>query len=348
MAVNTHVQTLEVLEVIAETAQAVSVVLDVPDRLVNKFRYVPGQFLTVRVPGPDRDGTGVARCYSLSSSPHLDDQLIITVKRVAGGYASNWICDNLRAGDHLTVLSPSGKFVPRSLHQDLLLVGAGSGATPLLSIIKSTLIGGSGAIFFLYVNRTQDDVIFDSELHEIMTEFPDRFVVRHHLDDRDGVVTREDLAVRLSPYAKCDVYLCGPDGFMTVVREALSAAGVPEDRVHTEIFQSLSGDPFADIVIPPITAGSDDAQVRVEVDGKKHELTWPRDVPLLDVLLSKGIDAPYSCREGACSACACTIRSGDVRMLRNDTLVDADLAAGLTLACQAVPISDEVEIEFDQ
>ncbi|GED96707.1 ferredoxin--NADP reductase [Gordonia crocea] len=348
VAANTHVQTLEVLEVIAETADAVSVVLEVPDRLVTKFRYLPGQFLTVQVPGATDGDPAVARCYSLSSSPHLDDHLIITVKRVAGGHASNWICDRLRAGDRLTVLSPSGKFVPRSLHQDLLLVGAGSGATPLLSIAKSTLIGGSGAIFFFYANRCEEDIIFASELEEIMVEFPDRFAVRHHLDDRDGQVTRDYLANRLEPYGKCDVYLCGPDGFMTVAREALADAGVPESHVHTEIFQSLSGDPFADIVIPPITEGAEDARVRVEVAGEEHNLSWPREVPLLDVLLSKGIDAPYSCREGACSACACTIRSGDVRMLRNDTLVDADLAAGLTLACQAVPISDEVEIEFDQ
>lgn len=348
VAANTHVQTLEVLEVIAETTDAVSVVLAVPDSLVHKFRYLPGQFLTVRVPGPDAETSSVARCYSLSSSPHLDDQLVITVKRVPGGYASNWICDHLRTGDHLTVLSPSGKFVPRSLHQDLLLIGAGSGATPLMSIVKSTLIGGSGAIYFLYANRSSDDVIFAAELDEIMTEFPDRLTVHHHLDDRDGVMTREQLAPQLRSYGRCDVYLCGPDGFMTMVRGALAEAGVPSAHVHTEIFQSLAGDPFADIVIPPITESPDDATVRVALGGTTHMLSWPRATPLLDVLLSKGLDAPYSCREGACSACACTVRSGDVRMRRNDTLVDADLAAGLTLACQAVPVSDDVEIEFDQ
>ncbi|WP_353108536.1 ferredoxin--NADP reductase [Gordonia sp. (in: high G+C Gram-positive bacteria)] len=342
---NSHVQVLEVLEVIVETPSAVSIVLDVPDRLVARFRYLPGQFLTVQVP---RGDGFVARCYSLSSSPHLDDQLIITVKRIEGGYASNWLCDNVKPGDRLTVLSPSGKFVPRSLHQDILLLGAGSGATPLLAIAKSALIGGSGAVYFYYANATADDTIFASELDDIMVEFPDRFTVEFNYDDRDGRPTGQDLASRLRPYRKFDAYLCGPEGFMEVARAGMTLAGMDSTHLHTEIYQSLAGDPFADIVIPEFEADADSATATVEVGGSTVEITWPREARLLDVLLSKGIDAPYSCREGACSACACTVRSGDVRMLKNDTLVDADLAAGLTLACQAVPVSDEVDIVFDQ
>jgi 3-ketosteroid 9alpha-monooxygenase subunit B len=350
---NTHVQVLEVLEVITETADAVSVVLDVPDRLVGRFRYQPGQFLTVQIPGDGRRSGGgaepVARCYSLSSSPHLDDQLIITVKRVPNGYASNWICDNLTVGDRLTVLSPSGKFVPRSLHQDLLLVGAGSGATPLLSIAKSALIGGIATIYLFYANDSRDSVIFGAELEDLMTEFPDRITVDHWLVDRDGLPDVDALTSRFAAYQHFDTFLCGPTAFMATAREALLGAGVPERNVHTEVFQSLTGDPFADIVIPPFDESGDTAEAAVEfADGSTAEVAWPRAVPLLDVLLRKGFDAPYSCREGACSACACTIRSGEVRLLRNDTLTDADIAAGLTLACQAVPLSDSVAIVFDQ
>lgn len=344
-AANTHVQVLEVLEVIVETPSAVSIVLAVPDRLVSRFRYQPGQFLTVQIPRGDGH---VARCYSLSSSPHLDEQLIITVKRIDGGYASNWLCDNVKRGDRLTVLSPSGKFIPRSLHQDILLLGAGSGATPLLSIAKSALIGGSGAVYFYYANRTVSDTIFAAELEDMMIEFPDRFTVEYRYDDTDGVPTVDDLAERLVPYRKFDAYLCGPQGFMEVARGGMTSAGMDSTHLHTEIYQSLSGDPFADIVIPEFDEGADSASVQVEVGGAAHELAWPREARLLDVLLSKGIDAPYSCREGACSACACTVVSGDVRMLANDTLVDADLAAGLTLACQAVPVSDEIRVVFDQ
>lgn len=342
---NTHVQVLEVLEVIVETPSAVSIVLDVPARLVSRFRYLPGQFLTVQIPC----GEGfVARCYSLSSSPHLDDQLIITVKRIQGGFASNWLCDNIKPGDRLTVLSPSGKFVPRSLHQDILLLGAGSGATPLLSIAKSSLIGGTGVVYFYYANSSPEDTIFASELDDIMVEFPDRFTVELHYDQTEGRPEAEELARRWRPYRSFDAYLCGPAGFMDVAREAMTLAGADSAHLHTEIYQSLAGDPFADIVIPEFDEGADSATATVEVGGNTFEMIWPREVKLLDVLLSKGIDAPYSCREGACSACACTVRSGDVRLLKNDTLVDADLAAGLTLACQAVPVSDEVDIVFDQ
>lgn len=342
---NTHVQVLEVLEVIAETPSAVSIVLGVPDRLVSRFKYQPGQFLTVQIP---RGDGSVARCYSLSSSPHLDDQLIITVKRIAGGYASNWLCDNIKRGDRLTVLSPSGKFIPRSLHQDLLLLGAGSGATPLLSIAKSALIGGSGSVYFYYANRDTGDTLFAAELEDMMVEFPDRFTVEYRYDDVDGVPTVDDLAQRLVPYRKFDAYLCGPRGFMEVARRAMTSAGMDSAHLHTEIYQSLAGDPFADIVVPEFSEGADAASVHVDVGGRAHQFAWPREARLLDVLLSKGIDAPYSCREGACSACACTVVTGEVRMLANDTLVDADLAAGLTLACQAVPVSDEVHVVFDQ
>jgi len=344
---NTHVQVLAVKEVIAETSDAVSVVLDVPDRLVGRFRYQPGQFLTVQIPS-ERTGS-VARCYSLSSSPHLDDDLIITVKRTPGGYASNWICDNIRPGDRLTVLSPSGKFVPRSLHQDLLLIGAGSGATPLLSIAKSALIGGVATVYFFYANDTRGSVIFGAELDELMSEFPDRITVEHWLADTRGLPTVDLVAEHLAPYVHFDAFLCGPTAFMEVARASLATTGMPERNIHTEIYQSLTGDPFADIVIPAFDVGEDAAQARVQLpDGSDVEISWPREVPLLDVLLSKGIDAPYSCREGACSACACSVRSGDVRLVRNDTLTDADIDHGLTLACQAVPLSDRVEIAFDQ
>ncbi|SHY62767.1 Putative oxidoreductase [Mycobacteroides abscessus subsp. abscessus] len=147
-------------------------------------------------------------------------------------------------------------------------------------------------------------------------------------------------------YTRYSTYLCGPAPFMEEAGAALSAVGMPANHIHLEHYQSLSGDPFADIVIPQ--GGADAAQATVELDGTRVTVEWPRNTPLLDVLLARGIDAPYSCREGACSACACTVRRGEVRMLRNDTLVDADLAMGLTLACQAVPVTDSVDIAFDQ
>lgn len=342
---NTHVHELEVAEVIRETADAVSLVFEVPEPLVPRFRYRPGQFLTLRVPS-DRTGS-VARCYSLSSSPHLDDDLIITVKRTAGGYASNWLCDNAFPGTRLTTLSPSGVFTPKSLDADLLMIAAGSGITPVMSIIKSALIAGTGTSYLLYANRDASSVIFGAELADMMAEYPDRLVVDHWLESAMGLPTAEALTERLWPYTGFDAFLCGPTQFMKLARSAMVTAGMAERHIHTEIYRSLTGDPFAEIVI-----ARDDAQTpataTVELDGRRLELSWPRQTPLLDVLLANGYDAPYSCREGACSACACTVRAGEIRMLRNDTLVDADLAIGLTLACQSIPLTEHVDIAFDQ
>ncbi|MBJ8344805.1 ferredoxin--NADP reductase [Antrihabitans sp. YC2-6] len=345
MSRNAHVHTLEVVEVIKETDEAASLVFTVPDRLVDDFRYHPGQFLTLEIPSK-RTGS-VARCYSLSSSPHLDDELIVTVKRTAGGYASNWLCDNVAVGTALRVLRPSGVFVPKSLDADLLLLAAGSGITPIMSIAKSALLGGTGTVYLIYANAEAGAVIFGAELAEMIVEFPDRFQVVHWLASERGLPTVDGLSELLLTYEHYDTFVCGPAPFMAVCRAALREIGTPDKHVHVEKFQSLTGDPFADISVP--NAGdAESATATVAIDGRSMEVDWPRETPLLDVLLARGIDAPYSCRAGECSACACTVRSGEVRMLKNDTLVDADLALGLTLACQAVPVSDRLDIAFDQ
>ncbi|MEV6389917.1 ferredoxin--NADP reductase [Nocardia xishanensis] len=343
---DSHVHTLEVVEVIKETDAAVSLVFEIPDAIVPRFRYHPGQFLTIEVPS-ERTGS-VARCYSLSSSPHLDDDAIVTVKRTPGGYASNWLCDNAVVGMRLRTLAPSGVFVPKSLDADLLLLAAGSGITPVMSIAKSALIAGSGTVLLIYANDDASAVIFGAELEDIAVEFPDRFTVVHWLVGERGLPTTPALRDLLLPYPRYDAFLCGPAPFMAVCTAALRAIGMPESHIHHERFQSLTGDPFADIELPCADDESDTAAATVTLGGRTLELPWPRTRALLDVLLANGYDAPFSCRAGECSACACTVRTGEVRMLRNETLVDADLALGLTLACQSIPVSDRVHIDFDQ
>lgn len=341
---NQRVHQLEILEVIQETPDAMSIVFAVPDDAVPKFRYAPGQFITLKIPS-EQTGS-VARCYSLSSSPHLDDDLIVTVKRTDRGYASNWLCDNAAPGMVLTVLSPSGVFVPKSLHTELLLVAAGSGVTPIASIAKSALVAGTAMVHLVYANRDRDSVIFGAEFDDMLAEFPGRFTVLHWLESERGLPTESALTPVFAAFTRYQAYVCGPEAFMKSAGSALRAIGMADKHIHVEHYQSLAGDPFADIVVSDAVDGA--ATAVVELAGQTVELDWPRETPLLDLLLSRGYDPPYSCREGACSSCACTVRSGEVRMLRNDTLVEADLAAGLTLACQAVPHSARVEIAFDQ
>jgi 3-ketosteroid 9alpha-monooxygenase subunit B len=330
---------LRVAEVVPETADACSLVFDPPG-----FDYRPGQFLTLRIPS-DRCGS-VARCYSLSSSPHVDSSLKVTVKRTVDGYGSNWICDAVSPGDELESLAPAGIFTPSSLDGKLLLFAAGSGITPVMSIVKSTLAAGSGRVVLVYANRDEGSVIFAAELAALVARYPSRLTVIHWLESVQGLPSTGTLAALARPYAAYEAFVCGPAPFMTAVRAALSELGVERGRVHMERFKSLGANPFEQAVATEAGAART-ASVTVTLDGVRNRYDWPSDVKLLDLLLARGLDAPYSCREGACSACACILVSGEVKMLNNDVLEEEDLTDGIRLACQSLPVTDEVEISYE-
>ncbi|MGW4051092.1 2Fe-2S iron-sulfur cluster-binding protein [Streptomyces sp. NPDC004779] len=333
---------LRIVEVVAETPDARSLVLEPSPQSAPRFAHRPGQFLTLRLPGADGP---VARCYSLASSPHTGEPLKVTVKRVAGGYGSNWVCDHLAAGDEVEVLPPAGTFTPDSLDHDLLLVAGGSGITPVLSIAKSVLAAGTGRVVLLYANRDETSVIFRDELRALTAAHPGRLLVLHWLESLQGLPVPDRLAAVLAPYADREAFVCGPGPLMDAVEQALRTLGTPGGRIHRERFFSLSGDVF-DAPAPVAAGGEGDGAVTVELDGETRTVAWPPSAPLLDALLAAGVDAPYSCREGACSACTCRIVTGGVRMVRNEVLDDADLADGYVLACQALPVTDRVEITY--
>jgi len=346
-----HVLELQVAEVIAETDDARSLVFTVADDApapipAERLRYAPGQFLTLRIPS-DQTGS-VARCYSLSSSPHTDDALTVTVKRTVDGYASNWLCEHAHPGMKIHVLAPSGTFVPKTLDTDFLLVAAGSGITPMMAICKSALSQGSGQVTLLYANRDESSVIFAAALRKLMQKYPDRFSVVHWLESVQGLPNAAALARLAQPFTGRQVFICGPGPFMTAAQEALESLQVPKAQVHIEVFRSLDTDPFAAVVIEADESDEGPATAKVTLDGTDHEITWPRNAKLLDVLLDKGLDAPFSCREGHCGACAVLMKSGDVDMEINDVLEQSDLDEGLILACQAKPKADSVEVTYDE
>jgi 3-ketosteroid 9alpha-monooxygenase subunit B len=317
-------------------------VLDVPPELGAAFGYRPGQFVTVRVPS-EQTGS-VARCYSLSSSPHAGDRPAITVKRTDGGFASNWIHDHIRAGSVLDLMAPAGTFVPSGLNADFLLFAAGSGITPVMSILKSALAAGRGRVVLVYANRDERSVIFGAALRELVAAAAGRLTVVHWLDSLLGVPSAASIAALARPYAGYEAYICGPDPFLGLVREALGQLGVPARRVHVERFLSLADNPFeADTA----AAGGPEATLAVTLeDGATKRLPWPAGVRMLDVLIEAGLDAPYSCRQGVCGACACQLTGGEVEMAHNEVLEDADLGEGYILACQAVPLTPEVSITY--
>jgi 3-ketosteroid 9alpha-monooxygenase subunit B len=342
-----HVLELEVADVVEETADARSLVFKAGDDIpAERLRYSPGQFLTLRIPS-DRTGS-VARCYSLCSSPFTDDPLTVTVKRTADGYASNWLCDNAHPGMKMHVLAPSGTFVPKSLDSDFLLMAAGSGITPMLAILKSALVAGSGKVVLVYANRDESGVIFAGTLRDLSQKYSDRLTVVHWLESVQGLPTATALAGLAAPYTGHDAYICGPAPFMAAAEEALTHAGTAADKIHIEVFKSLESDPFAAVVIEEDDSDEGPATAVVTLDGTTHEIRWPRNAKLLDVLLDKGLDAPFSCREGHCGACAVLKKSGDVEMEINDVLEQEDLDEGLILGCQAVPRSDSVEVTYDE
>jgi len=174
-------------------------------------------------------------------------------------------------------------------------------------------------------------------------------VVLHWLESVQGLPTDTALAALAAPYATHDVFICGPAPFMAATRAALSTLDVPKQRVHLERFKSLGANPFERAVAaaPSTAPAAPASMVAVTLDGERHSFDWPADTKLLDLLLARGLDAPYSCREGACSACACRLVAGEVKMLNNEVLEDEDIEEGIVLACQSLPVTDEVEISYE-
>ncbi|MCU1721554.1 MULTISPECIES: ferredoxin--NADP reductase [unclassified Pseudomonas] len=334
---------LRVARVIEETVDARSLVFDIPEHLAERFRYQPGQFLTLRVPF---EGGWLPRCYSLSSTPLLDEPLRVTVKRVREGRASNWLCEELQEGQTLEVLPPAGVFVPRSLDSDLLLFGGGSGVTPVLSILRSALLAGTGRILLIYANRDEQSVIFRDELRFLANAHPQRLQIVHWLDSVQGVPATAQLAELARPFIDAQAFICGPAPFMDAAVAALKSLGMPTGRVHVERFVSLPGEGEALPLV--VSEAAMAAQLAVRLDGEDYELPCDSGETVLDAMQRAGLNPPSACRVGGCASCMCTLESGAVDLLHNDALDAGELAEGWILACQAVPTTAQLRIRFPE
>jgi 3-ketosteroid 9alpha-monooxygenase subunit B len=239
-------------------------------------------------------------------------------------------------------------FSPRSLDGDFLLFAAGSGITPVMSILKSALHAGRGRVVLVYANRDERSVIFGGSLRGLVSEFAGRLVVVHWLDSLLGVPSVAALAALARPYAALytsgEAFICGPDPYLALVREALGQLRMPGGRVHVERFLSLAENPFEQT--PAVPDGALAATLSVTLDGATTQLPWPAGARMLDVLIDAGLDAPYSCRQGICGACACQLTSGKVEMAHNEVLAEDDLAEGYILACQALAQTSGVSITY--
>jgi 3-ketosteroid 9alpha-monooxygenase subunit B len=327
---------VRVKRVVHETADTRSFVLDVPLELRSAFAYDAGQFCTFRVP---IGGELHLRSYSMSSSPEVDEELQVTVKRVADGVVSNWMIDELAPGACVDVTCPAGVFRLGGLEREVVAFAGGSGITPVFSILKTALMATGRKARLFYANRDRDAVIFGDELAAMLSRFAERLQVTHHLDADRGLVEGEEVREFTGGIVDADFFVCGPTPFMDTVEAVLLADGVAADRIHIERFAPLE---------PPLPAVEAPAgtQVTVELDGRVETVTHRPGMTILQTARQVGLSPPFSCEAGSCATCMARLVSGTVDMRVNDALTEDEVGDGWILTCQAVPTAPAVRVLY--
>jgi ring-1,2-phenylacetyl-CoA epoxidase subunit PaaE len=358
---------LPIARVSSEAAGAVAVTLAVPPEQRAAFAFEPGQFLTVRA---TIDGQDVRRSYSISSPRSLyrrAGELTLGIRPVEGGVFSNWAASALKAGDTLKVMAPDGRFTvhkPRAVHR--VGFAAGSGITPILSVMASTLEESPDSKFTLvYGNRRMGSVMFNEALQDLKDRYASRLTLIHILSRQaqevpllegriDGDKVRELIGTLLPVASMDEVFICGPEAMIEATEKALLDAGVRPDRVHTERFTSPTlealspGQRQAVVLGHPAVRTVGDVALTVVLDGKPHELRMNREERVLDVALNAGLDLPWSCRGGVCCTCRAKVLEGAVAMEKNFTLEPWETDKGFVLSCQARPTTDRVVVSYDE
>ena len=350
---------LPIASVERETRDAIAITFAVPDALADQFRFEPGQHLTLRA---SVGGEDLRRSYSICSAVQ-DGALRIAVKKSPGGAFSTWANEALAAGATLDVMPPMGHFnVPldATARRHYLGFAAGSGITPLLSIVKTTLAAEPLSRFTLfYGNRASGTVMFKEELAALKDVYLERFNLAHVLSreaqdidllhgriDRDKAGALLDHWVRLASIDTA--FVCGPEGMMEAVIDALKARGFPDSRIKVERFAS-SIPKHQHVARPLPKAAASECEVTVIIDGSRKSFLLEREKEsILDAGLRNGIELPYSCKGGVCSTCRCRLIEGEVDMDVNFALEDYEVARGFILSCQSYPATDRVLIDFDQ
>ncbi|AXY03704.1 3-ketosteroid-9-alpha-hydroxylase (plasmid) [Vibrio alfacsensis] len=338
----TQYYSLVVKHVVQETEDAISLQFDVPQAARSLFHYQPGQFITLRV---TINGESQVRCYSMSSSPEVDDFLQVSVKRVKDGRVSNYLCDNIKSGDVVEIMPPSGVFVPKHFNDELLLFAGGSGITPVYSILRTALTQGNARIRLIYANRDQQSVIFKDALKTLQADYPQRLEVIHLLESLSGIPSQSLLTSLASGMqSSSQVFICGPGPFMDAVESALVNVDIPSSAIHLERFVASSSND------KPIQSGPDDeittCETTLEIGRETHQFSWQSDETLLDAAEKAGLELPYSCCSGLCASCMCEVVDGEVSMLVNEVLDERDIKQNLILSCQAIPHSKTAKIRF--
>jgi len=357
---------LPVSNITPEAAGAVAITFQVPEDLRSGFNFKAGQFLTLRA---SIDGNDVRRSYSISSSQNSylqNGTLEVGIRPVQGGVFSNWAASQLKVGDVLRVMPADGRFIvqrPRAIHR--VGFAAGSGITPILSILSSTLEEQTESKFTLvYGNRRMDSVMFNEALQDLKDRYPNRLTLIHVLsrqaqevpllEGRIDEAKVKEIVSSLLPAASMDeVFICGPEAMIEATEKALLEVGVPARNIRTERFTSptleaLPADARKQVVLGHAPESKGDVSLTVVLDGKKHQMQMSTTDKILDVALAAGLDLPYSCKGGVCCTCRAKVMHGSVVMEKNFTLEKWEAEQGFVLSCQAKPTSKEVVMSFDE
>ncbi|MEM7369966.1 MAG: ferredoxin--NADP reductase [Bacteroidota bacterium] len=345
---------LPLTELIHETEDAATLVFE--QGLVDRISYYSGQYITLKVM---IDGETFYRSYSLSSTPRLDRFLAITIKRVKGGMVSNYVLDHFQAGRLVEFLAPAGNFYLETVTKNqrhVVLIGAGSGITPLMSMIRGVLFHEpQSTVSLIYANRKEEDIIFRERLTALSVKFPDRLFVQQILSQPESPPSGNSLTGRINPTnvgsiltpiversaLPASFWLCGPNGLMETVRQGLQQLGMSSSDIHQERFVA------DEEMQKKQTAGHGPTRmVRLIRADKTIEIQVPYGTTVLEAALAQGQDLPYSCKRGICSTCMADLEDGKVEMDNPESLLPFEIEMGKVLVCQCHPLSDDVRIRI--
>ncbi len=342
---------LNIKEIKRETKDAVSIVFNVPNELKSNYKFIAGQYLNLKL---TLDGEEIRRAYSICSSPE-SDELRIAVKSVKNGVFSQFANTQLKIGDTIEVGTPEGNFTfePKDDKQkNYAGFVAGSGITPVLSIVKSMLISEPKSTFVLvYGNKSPEETIFYNDLHKLMLNNVGRFFVHYvysqsQIDGENfGRIDKSIVNMVLNTKHKekefDKFYLCGPETMINSVSTVLKEHNIADKNIKFELFTTSTLEKVIAV------DGNGHTEVKMMVDGDSFEFEMSQKQTILEAALKQGIDAPYSCQGGICSSCLCRITEGTAEMKKNSILTDSEIAEGLVLSCQAVPTSSTIYVDYD-
>ena len=352
---------LPIVNVVEQTNDAKTFIFEVTDKLKEYYTYTSGQFIIIKTMIDNKE---YKRSYSLSSSPYTNEKLQITVKRIQNGIVSNYLNDTLKKDDEILVFPPSGTFFKESKNNlnNYVFFAGGSGITPIYSIVKTLLIKDTNChLMLIYANRNENSIIFKNELKELEQKHSDRFTITHILSNASeswngmqGRVDKDKMNAFLGnsdnySVEQTEYYICGPSPFMELVEHELLNHKIPTKQIRLERFVSI-GDNEEAIEVGNATAETTGGTKKVFaiIDGKKNTVVCDENQNILDALLKAGIEAPYSCREGVCSTCLAKLISGRVKMKNHISLTDTDISENKVLTCQAIPLTNDIEIDYDK